>query len=364
MSENLKSVPLERIHIKAGAKMVPFGGWNMPVQYQSGILNEHNHTRQHVSIFDCSHMGQFRIKGANASADLDKLLPRLAGNQPIGSCRYNFLLTPKGTVNDDIIVYRLANDEYYIVVNGATIHKDAELVKKHLSTGTSFSDESGSTVKLDIQGPKSAEHLVDLGLSTELLPRYFKFSNVSINNINCLISRTGYTGELGYELYVHKEYGEELWHYLTQKDILKPAGLGARDTLRLEVGYPLYGHELDEETTPIEAGFSKILNINHDFTGKELLLESPSKKLIGIVFDSRRAVRHDEVLFLEENTEIGIVTSGSFSPSLRCSIALGFTTRFDIGTGDKLYVSLGNKRISGTIVDLPFYKDGTVRNKL
>ncbi len=343
--------------------MIPFGGWNMPVQYQSGILTEHNHTRQHVSIFDCSHMGQFRIKGETAGADLDRLLPRLASNQPVGSCRYNFLLTDKGTISDDVIVYRITDDEYFIVVNGATIHKDAQLIKHYLSDKTSFYDESAATVKLDIQGPKSAEHLINIGLPAESLPSYFKFSCQSINTINCLISRTGYTGELGYEFYVHKDHGEEIWHYLTQQDIIQPAGLGARDTLRLEVGYPLYGHELDEETTPIEAGFGKILNLDHHFTGKELLLKSPSKKLIGIVFDSRRAVRHGEILFSKEKTEIGAVTSGSFSPSLKYSIALGFVTELDSVTGDQLYVSLGSKRISGTIVDLPFYKNGTVRGK-
>ncbi len=344
--------------------MVPFGGWNMPVQYQTGIMAEHNYTRQYVSIFDCSHMGQFRIKGTRAGADLDRLLPRLAGNQRIGSCRYNFLLTPKGTVNDDIIVYRIDDDEYYIVVNGATISKDAEIIKEHLSDTTSFVDESEATVKFDIQGPESAEFLCDLGLSLESLPKYFKFSHLPLNGINCLVSRTGYTGELGFEFYIPKDHGEEIWMFFLQHDRLRPAGLGARDTLRLEVGYPLYSRELDETTTPVEAGFSKILNLDHEFTAREFLTKKPSKRLVGIAFDSRRAVRHGEILFSNDGTEVGIVTSGSFSPSLKSSIALGFITQCDIGRGGTLHVNLGNKRINGTIVDLPFYQDGTVRNKL
>ncbi|NQZ70343.1 MAG: glycine cleavage system protein T, partial [Lentisphaeria bacterium] len=237
---DLKSTAFEQLHIDAGARMVEFGGWNMPVQYD-GIIAEHNHTREQVSLFDCSHMGQFRVKGPNAGTELDAILPRCAANQKHGSCRYNFILNESGGVLDDLIVYRLNDDEFYIVVNAGTCEGDAAWFKQHLKTAE-FIDESASTSKLDIQGPETMAVMKELGFDTELLPGYFKFIETELDGMPLLLSRTGYTGELGFELYFHSDQSEAVWAKIMGCSHVKPAGLGARDTLRLEMGYPLYGH--------------------------------------------------------------------------------------------------------------------------
>ena len=357
----LKSIPLEKKHIELGARMGPFGGWNMPVQYPEGIIKEHEHTRNHVSIFDCSHMGQFRLRGNDVARDLDRLFPRLASNQKNYSCRYNFLLTEAGTVCDDLIVYRIAEREFYIVVNGATISSDAEYIKEHLSKNTEFTDESGSTVKLDIQGPKTLQTLVQNKLLDDPELKFYRFLFRKIKGIPCLISRTGYTGEFGFEIYSDIKYGDELWDLLINCSPIKPAGLGARDTLRLEMGYPLYGHELNREVTPKEAGFGKILDMNHEFIAKAALEQEPCKKLVGIRFHGRRAVREGAPVVNSHHREIGRITSGSYSPSLRCAIAMAYLSDGVECHEKQVFGKIGKSLVPGMIESLPFYKNGTAR---
>ncbi|MFA6929533.1 MAG: glycine cleavage system aminomethyltransferase GcvT, partial [Lentisphaeria bacterium] len=255
MSEALLATPLLARHLGLGARMVPFGGWNMPVQYSEGILAEHKHCREHVALFDICHMGEFRIRGNKAAADLDRILGRSVLNQAIGSCRYNFLLNEAGGVLDDLIVYRLGENEFYLVVNAGPRAGDAVWLQKYLSSDTSFCDESDATGKLDLQGPEAADVLLRLGVAKESLPAYYHWQYLHVQGVPVLLSRTGYTGELGYELYFPAEKAEFLWDCLLQDASVKPAGLGARDTLRLEMGYPLYGHEMDAATSPLEAGF-------------------------------------------------------------------------------------------------------------
>ena len=357
----LKSIPLEKKHIALGARMGPFGGWNMPVQYPDGIINEHEHTRQSVSIFDCSHMGQFRLRGENAADDLDRLFPRLVSTQKLKSCRYNFLLTEEGTVCDDLIVYRIAWNEFYIVVNGATIESDAENIKSHLSGNTEFINESERTVKLDIQGPAAGGILTKFNLFDDEQLKYYQFIQKKINGIPCLVSRTGYTGELGYEIYFDIDYCEELWDLFIECAPIKPAGLGARDTLRLEMGYPLYGHELTKTITPIEAGFSKMLKMDHEFIAKKKLMTPPRKKLVGIRFHGRRAVREGALIFDASDQQIGEITSGSFSPSLKYAIALGYIDAEMECQNLKVFGKIASTTIPGVIDSLPFYTNGTAR---
>ncbi len=359
---DLKETPLAEEHEALGARMVPFAGWRMPVQYGEGILAEHHHTRRAVSVFDCSHMGQFRLSGPAAEEDLDALLPRSASDQPIGSCRYNFLLTKDGTIVDDIIVYRLGVDEFYIVVNAGTREGDANHLCARVSADTAFIDESATTAKLDIQGPSSAWVLEELGFIRESLPAYFRFVETEWEGIPLLLSRTGYTGECGYELYFNDAHAPRFWEMLLAAKPVKPAGLGARDTLRLEMGYPLYGHELNRQTTPVEAGFGPMLDLDRPFVGRDALRDKPpTRKLVGVRFEGRRAAREETPLTDAAGKVIGTVTSGSFSPSLETAIALAYVQPDLDLLGKHVAAKVGRSEIQGVVVRPPFYREGTAR---
>ena len=362
--ENLKITPLNSRHIQLGAKMVPFAGWNMPVQYREGIIAEHNHTRNHVSIFDIFHMGEFRIKGENSAIALDRILARPLADQKPGTCRYSFLLTEKGTVIDDLIVYRIDENEFFIVVNAGTRDADAARFRELLPKDVSFANESDATAKIDLQGPESADILVSLGLNKEILPSYYRWIKSRICGIPCLLSRTGYTGELGFEIYFPADKSETMWNILLEQKNVKPAGLGARDTLRLEMGYPLYGHELNLETTPVEAGFAQLLKLGEkrDFMGAEILRNSqPGKRLVGIELDGRRVAREGTPVFIS-GKESGKVSSGTFSPSLGKAIALAYINGgSEISTGTEVELVTERFRISGKTANVPFYKNGTAR---
>ena len=363
MSEELKRLAIEDLHVAAGAKMVPFGGWNMPVQYSGGILAEHEHTRTEVSLFDCSHMGQFRLRGSKVPAQLDALLPRVVSDMEYGTCRYNFLLTDQGTVVDDCIVYRVGSEHFYIVVNAGTCDKDAAWFRERLGGGTSFANESADTAKFDIQGPKAFEFLEFIGVARRSMPKYYQFTNASIGGIPCLLSRTGYTGERGVELYFSMDRAAQMWGFLMDTGAIQPAGLGCRDTLRLEMGYPLYGHEMDEQTTPIEAGFGKMVNMHHDFVGRGGLMGAPTKELIGVTLESKRAAREGAELRNAAGEAIGTVSSGSVAPSLGVAVAMAYVTPGSVAVGDAVIAAAGRSELPGTVVSLPFYKSGTARKK-
>jgi aminomethyltransferase len=363
-TENLKITPLNSSHIKLGAKMVPFAGWNMPVQYTEGIIAEHNHTRSHVSVFDIFHMGEFHVKGRDAAIALDRILARPVVDQKPGTCRYSFLLTEKGTVIDDLIVYRIGDNEFFIVVNAGTRDTDAARFRELLPKDVSFADESDATAKIDLQGPESADVLISLGLDKGSLPAYYRWINTQICGIPCLLSRTGYTGELGFEIYFPVNKSESMWDLLLKQNNVKPAGLGARDTLRLEMGYPLYGHELNLETTPVEAGFAQMLKLGdkRDFIGAEILRTSqPGKRLVGIELDGRRVAREGTSVFIS-GRESGKISSGTFSPSLGKAIALAYVNgSSDVSNGTEVELVTDRFRITGKITSIPFYKNGTSR---
>ncbi len=363
-ADTLQSIPLEAAHIRAGARMAPFGGWNMPLHYAHGIIHEHRHTRSSVSLFDCSHMGQFRITGESVAADLDRMLPRRVSDQRVGTCRYNFLLAEDGTVVDDIIVYRLHENTYFVVVNGGTIDGDANHIRRHLSDGSVFTDASATTGKLDVQGPGAAGVLAQCGLPAGALPRYFRFAETEIFGIPCLISRTGYTGELGFELYFDAARSLDVWTQLLVCKNLEPAGLGARDTLRLEMGYPLYGHELSRSTTPVEAGFGSFIDNDRPYIGADSLQRPPGRRLTGLRFDGRRAVRAGAAIESVDGALIGVVTSGSFSPSLEVAVAMAYLDVFSATPGTAVIARSRKIDIPGVTVTLPFYARGSVRDTI
>jgi aminomethyltransferase len=349
--------------------MVPFAGWNMPVQYPAGILAEHQHTRAFVSLFDICHMGEFRVFGPGAREALDRLLARPVFDQPYGSCRYNFLLNENGGVIDDLIVYYMGEDDYFIVVNASRIEADAMQIRKNLPGGVTFIDISGETAKLDLQGPLSAEAVCAAsGLPAGELPKYFHWKWVEINGVRVLLSRTGYTGELGFELYFPADKAAGLWNCLLSQPNVKPAGLGARDTLRLEIGLSLYGHELREDITPLEAGLGGMLKLadcpDRRFIGREAMEKKGAKRtLTAISVDGRRSAREGAEVFDGEGLRIGEVTSGGFAPSLNHAVALAYTDK-PLPPGTEVLLTAGSGTVTGKVTDIPFYKLGTARKKI
>jgi aminomethyltransferase len=345
--------------------MAPFAGWDMPIQYE-GILTEHLYTRQHASLFDTCHMGEFDIRGPNAEADLERLVTQSVSTLADGQCRYGFLLGEDGGVIDDLMVYRRSAHDFFLVVNAGTLQGDAEWIRAHLSPDTTFADRSPETAKLDVQGPRARE-AVENALGTPLPDlKYFRFSEVDLAGVPCTVSRTGYTGEWGYEFYFPADQAPRIWDlFLGQSDI-KPAGLGARDTLRLEVGYALYGSELSSRQTPVGASRGMFIDMNKTFIGKDAvardLEEGVARYLAPLQLETKRAARaHDKVF--NGDREVGEVTSGALGPSLGVAIALAYVDRDLCGVHQVLEVEVRGKRLPAQVVELPFYKHGTARKR-
>src|SRR6266581_4115522 len=269
--EELKCTPLLSRHQRLKALLAPFGGWNMPIQYE-GIIAEHKWCREKVCLFDICHMGEFLFKGDFAASGLEDVFTFSIKSIPVGRSRYGFLLNEKGGIIDDLIVFRLAEDEAMIVVNAATIANDFAVINSRLKGGE-FRNASAETGKLDLQGPLSRDVLVEkFGPEIGRIP-YFRFIRTTLLGVDAIVSRTGYTGELGYEIFLPAAKVLELWQMLLVDERVKPAGLGARDVLRLEVGYSLYGSDIDETTTPLEADLGAFVNFGKEFIGKAALLK-------------------------------------------------------------------------------------------
>ena len=357
--------PLYDHHVALGARMAPFGDWDMPIQY-SGIIEEHLHTRRAAGLFDICHMGEFNVKGPGASADLDKLITANLASLKVGQCRYGFMLNEQGGVLDDLITYRLAESEFMLVVNSGTTESDGEWIRSHLSADTEFEDMSARTAKLDLQGPMARDILQPLTPADLSGLKYFRFLKTTVNGHDTLVSRTGYTGELGYELYVAVDNAAELWDVLLSYSLVKPVGLGARDTLRLEAGLPLYGHELSEERTPAGSLFRFVLHMGKEFIGKERvaaeLEQGPLEKLVGLKLEGRQSARPGQNV-TRDGDVVGEITSGSFAPSLQHAIAFAYVApaRSEIGT--ELLVETGRKTLPATVCEAPFYKEGTARGR-
>ncbi len=361
---DLKNTPLLNEHLKLKAKMVPFAGWNMPIQYE-GIIAEHNHTRTQASLFDICHMGEFYIKGDALNAGLENIFSFSINNMPSGKCRYGAMLNEKGGIIDDLVICRISDNEWMVVVNSATMEKDARHIKSHLKKEAGFENRSGKLAKLDLQGPLSRDVLSNLITPEIKKLKYYTFGFFDILGEKNIISRSGYTGELGYELYVSSGKVVELWNHLLKDKRVKPAGLGARDMLRLEMGYTLYGQDVDEDTTPLEANLERFINLDKDFIGKDALVrqkkEGIKKLLVAFKTDSRRAPRHDYSI-TKDGKEIGKVTSGTFSPSLGCGIGLGYVAAPYAKTGEKILIKGGPVEIEASITEKPFYKKSSLRN--
>jgi aminomethyltransferase len=337
----------------------------MPIQY-AGIVPEHLHTRAHASIFDTCHMGEFEFQGPGAESDLEGLVTQSVSSMKDGQCRYGFMLNEQGGVLDDITVFRRNSDHFFMVVNAGTLAADAEWVRRHLSSETRFSDLSSGRAKLDIQGPRSRELME--AVTGSPLPElgYFRFCDSNLCGIPCTLSRTGYTGEWGYEFYFDADSAGHLWHEFLGNSGIRPAGLGARDTLRLEVGYPLYGHELNSEQTPVAAFGGQFVDTSKSFIGHEAVVreldEGPPRKMCGLRLQSKRAAREGARVTLD-GAEVGSVTSGSLAPSLRIAVAIAFVDSNLTEPGTPLKIQIRGKSLPAEVVELPFYRDGTARKK-
>jgi len=359
----IKTTPLFEAHQQLGARIAPFGGWSMPIQY-SGILAEHEWTRSHCALFDICHMGEFMIQGDLANSNLEYIVTINIAAMAAHTCRYGFMLDKDGGVLDDIIVYKISSDNCMIVVNAATTEADEVHLRTHLSPTVRFENISAKTGKLDLQGPDSREVLMKMiGPEISRLA-YYTFDYFKVCGQRSIISRTGYTGELGYELYCDADKVKELWTQLLQDKRVKPAGLGARDTLRLEVGYPLYGQDMDKNCSPLEAGFESFIDFNKNFLGKEALLKQKKKglekRLVSFVTANRRAPRHNYKIFAADKP-IGTVTSGSFAPSLGYGIGMGYVDPAFAQVGQALLLRENSVELAATVAKKPFYNKGTAR---
>ena len=353
----LQQTPLSAWHAQHGAKMAPFAGWDMPIQYE-GIIIEHNHTRTMASVFDICHMGEFLFSGPGVKDALSRALTHSLDTLKPGRCRYGFLLTDRGGIVDDCIIYCLDEDRYMLVVNGACVDKDKATLLARLPQSIAFEDVSAKIAKIDLQGPKACEVLERLlGKSLRDLP-YFAFRNEPWGGVDILVSRTGYTGELGYELYLPWDKAPALWEALLKDEVVKPAGLGARDTLRLEAGLPLYGHDLDEDHTPVEAGYEAMLTSTADFAGKNGLGRI-DERLIALTLEGRRSARQHDAVCLPGGEQIGEITSGSFVPTLGHAVALAWVK----AEAAEYVIQASKTELPAKRAALPFYT-GTARIKL
>ena len=355
--ENLQRTPLFERQQELKCKMVPFAGWEMPIQFD-GIIAEHGYCRNDVALFDTSHMGEFFFKGDIESSGINEATSIDILSLKIGKCKYGFLLNEEGGVIDDLIIYKLSSDELMIVVNASRSAIDFKTLTSRLKTG-SLDDRSKDIAKLDIQGPNSKKILqkyFDINLDDLC---FFSFVNTKIFGEECLLSRTGYTGELGFELYVSDKTAVRVWDALLE-DRVKPAGLGARDALRLERGFSLYGNDLTESITPLESNLGMFVNLNREFVGCKALKETKKSRVLKRVLipfktTSRRSARKDFEAY-QEDRKIGFVTSAAFSPILSVGIGLVMVEldKFDEDKAFELRDSRG--AIEAVKASLPFIK--------
>jgi len=362
---SLKRTPLYPQYKKWGGKTIDFGGWELPVQF-SGIKEEHEAVRSRAGLFDVSHMGEILVSGPDSVLYLQKMLTNDIGKLKVGKTQYNLMCYENGGTVDDLLVYRLEEDVFLLVVNAANTEKDFEWLKNHLEGDVSLSNVSESYGQLALQGPLSERILQKLVKDVDLsaLPRFSFLDKVSLVGREVLLSRTGYTGEDGFEIYCKSEDLTFIWESLLEKgkeDGLIPCGLGARDTLRFEAALPLYGQELSPDITPIEAGlgFAVKTNKESDFYGKDVLRKQKEngteRKLVGIEMVERGIPRHGYKVY-KDDQEIGIVTSGTQSPGTKRNIGLVLIETSYAELGTELFVDIRGKKVKAAVVATPFYK--------
>lgn len=359
----MKNTALTDKHISLGAKMVPFAGYNMPVQYE-GINAEHATVRNGVGVFDVSHMGEFIIKGEDALDLIQRVTSNDAAKLYDGKVQYSYLPNEDGGIVDDLLVYRIDEKTYMLVVNASNIEKDWNWIQKFNTKGVEMINISDRTSLLAVQGPKAAEALQSLTEVDLASMEYYNFVKGQFAGIdNVVISATGYTGAGGFEVYFDNEHADAIWNAIFEAGKpfnIKPIGLGARDTLRLEMGFCLYGNDIDDTTSPIAAGLGWVTKFSKIFTNSEALLAEKeagvARKLIGFEMIDRGIPRHDYEIVNAEGEVIGRVTSGTQSPSLQKAIGMGYIDKPMAKEGTEIFINIRNNKIKAKVVKFPFYK--------
>ena len=361
----MKNIALHEIHVNLGAKMVPFAGFNMPVQYE-GVTAEHLTVRNGVGVFDVSHMGEFLVTGENALALIQKVTSNDASKLAIGDAQYSCFPNENGGIVDDLICYRIKENQYLLVVNASNIEKDWNWISKYNEEfGAKLRDLSDDYSLLAIQGPKAVEAMQSLSsLDLADIP-FYKFKVGDFAGVeHVIISATGYTGSGGFEIYCKNDEVEQVWNKVFEAGEefgIKPIGLAARDTLRTEMGYCLYGNDIDDTTSPIEAGLGWITKFTKEFVNHEALAkqkaEKPSRKLVAFELNERGIPRQGYDIVNVEGNKIGNVTSCTMSPSLSKGIGLGYVPLDSSKLGTEIFIQVRKKAIPATIVKLPFYKN-------
>jgi aminomethyltransferase len=358
-----RKTPLHGVHVAAGARMVPFAGWEMPVQY-TGVVDEHLAVRTRVGLFDVSHMGEVRVTGSQALAFVQHVTCNDVSRLAPGRIQYSGLMTPQGTFVDDLLVHKLAESEYFLVINAGNTSKDvAWLLERARAFDCRVVDESERYCQLALQGPHAAATLAPLTDADLAEMKYYGFARAKVRGIEALVTRTGYTGEDGFEIYAAAGAAETLWHALLQQGAphgLVPVGLGARDTLRLEAKMALYGNDIDDTTTVLEADLGWICKLDKgEFLGRDVLVrqkaEGVTRKLVGFETEGRAVARHGFPA-LRDGAPVGTVTSGTFSPFLKKNIGLAYLPAGMWDAGTRFDVEIRGRREPAVVVPTPFYK--------
>ena len=359
----MKNTALTHIHESLGAKMLPFAGYNMPILYE-GVNAEHETVRNAVGVFDVSHMGEFLISGVNALDLIQKVCSNDASTLTVGKAQYSCLPNNDGGIVDDLIIYKMKEEEYLLVVNASNIDKDWNWISSHNNMGANMKNLSDDYSLLAIQGPKAVEamqSLTSINLST--IP-YYHFEVADFAGIeNVIISATGYTGSGGFEIYCKNNQVEHIWHKVFEAGAsfgIKPIGLAARDTLRLEMGFCLYGNDINDSTSPLEAGLGWITKFNKEFTNSQNLKNQKeagvTKKLIAFEMQERAVPRHDYEIVDGSGNVIGVVTSGTMSPSINKGIGLGYVTVANSAIDSDVFIRIRKNDVPAKVVRAPFYK--------
>jgi aminomethyltransferase len=363
-TETLKRTPLTDTHAALGAKLVPFAGYLMPVQYPSGITAEHNAVRSRAGLFDVSHMGEFIVRGPGAADFVNYVTTNDVAALAIGQAHYSTILNDRGTIEDDCLVYRSA-DQLMMVVNASNAAKDFAHISRHLDRfDVTLEDVSDATALLALQGPKAAEILQRLTDSDLSSIKYYHFTNGAVAGVDgIVISRTGYTGEDGFELYFSNENAVAVWNAILESGEVVPAGLGCRDSLRLEMGMALYGNDIDDTVTPLEANLQWLVKLKKgEFVGRDALVRQKEagipQKLIGFTTTERSFPRHGYPVYIDGERS-GDVRSGTMSPSLNIPIGTAYLPTESAVAGTSFEIEIRGKRIPAVVEKMPFYKEGT-----
>jgi aminomethyltransferase len=360
-SSELKRTPLHRIHVDSGAKMVPFAGWEMPIEY-AGLVGEHNAVRTSAGIFDVSHMGEIEISGPAALALVQKVTTNNAAKLAINQAQYSGLIYPQGTFVDDLLVYRFSDNHFFLCVNASNVEKDYEYIRSHASGNVEVRNSSPEYAQIAVQGPKAIPVLQKMTATNLNSIRYYWFDRLDLEGEAVIAARTGYTGEDGFEIFCKPDVAPRLWNRIREVggDHIVPAGLGARDTLRLEAKMVLYGNDIDDTTTVLEADLEWIIKWDKgDFIGRSALWKQKEngidRKLAGFEIFDRGIARHGHEAYIGGN-KVGVVTSGTFAPYLKKAIGLLYLPDENASVDQEFEIDVRGKRLKARVVPTPFYR--------